>query len=559
MKRACKSLYSQEDDYCEFHMAKINNYKHMNNKNINNLYLCNAKKITTLFFFFTLILFTQNGMGQEYQSPIGIPTPSFGINETVESLYGSNNYYTHYIDNTNPNATDENNPNGSSEKPRLSIPNEMTLTEGSVVLIKGGPYNLEFKAKWIGKGSKEKPVFIRGENSTTMPQLLNAHVKLDGQYFVIENLEFYDDSYLHTFKTSRHLTIRNCEIHNPPGKLIYYGAAIVAQGEDIVIYKNHIHHNVTDDPKKGGDCHGVNPGVSAKRVWILENEINNNSGDAIQACHFCEPRPQFIYIGRNILHEDRENAVDLKYASDIIISQNKMYGYGDATTSDGSVVVLGSDGMPNRSWVIFNEIYDSKNGIRNENTDTAWIIGNVIYNIDGFAISLEKKSEDLYIINNTIYNVDVAIDQLRVDKEEFRIHVFNNIFANVKGNNSASQLNVPSNKIAGVSELNNNLFWQEDTPVIIKWGSEFVMKSTSDFKEFTGGVNNLIGNPYFVDVSRNNFNLLPNSRAINNGVSHTVYDKFYKLYGINIKLDISKTIRPKASKWDIGAFEFMVK
>ncbi|MCF6269801.1 MAG: right-handed parallel beta-helix repeat-containing protein [Melioribacteraceae bacterium] len=539
-------------------IAKYLYIKEMIQKNIKNRYLyIKEKRITLLLLFFTLIVFTQDGLSQEYQPPIGIPVPYFGINESVESIYGSNNYYTHYIDNTNPHATDENNPNGSSTKPRMSIPEEMILPEGSVVLIKGGPYNLGFNSRWIGNGTKEKPVFIRGENSTSIPQLLNAHVKLDGQYLIIENLEFYDDSYLHTLETSNHLTIRNCEIHNPIGKIIDFGAAILAQGSDIVIYKNHIHHNVTNDPKKGGDCHGVNPGVSAKRVWILENEINNNSGDAIQACHSCDPHPQFIYIGMNILHEDRENAVDLKYASDIIISQNKMYGYKNATTSDGSVVVLGSDGMPNRSWVIFNEIYDSRNGIRNEDTDSAWIIGNVIYNIDGFAISLEKKSEDLYIINNTIYNVDVAIDQLRVDKETFRIHVFNNIFANIKGNNHASQLNVPSNKIAGVSELNNNLFWQKDAPVFIKWGSEFIMKSTSDFNEFLGGVNNLIENPYFEDVSRNNFNLLPNSAAINKGVSHTTYNKFFELYGIDIKFDFSGTKRPDTLNWDIGAFEFI--
>ena len=50
----------------------------------------------------------------------------------------------------------------------------------------------------------------------------------------------------------------------------------------------------------------------------------------------------------------------------------------------------------NRVWVIFNDIYNSRNGIRNEETDVAWLIGNRIHHIEGFAIGLEKKSDNLY-------------------------------------------------------------------------------------------------------------------------------------------------------------------
>jgi hypothetical protein len=413
---------------------------------------------------------------------------------------------------------------------------------------------MSLKTSWQGNGSKEQPVFIRGISKTDKPQLINTHLEMEGQFFIVENIEFYDDTYVKTKDTAHHLSIRNCEIHNPVGKLVYYGAAVMARGADIVIYQNHIHHHVTDDPKQGGDIHGVRPGVAAKRVWILENDIHHNSGDAIQACHYCEPRPQFIYIGRNILHEDRENAVDLKHASDIIISQNKMYGYGDATTSDGSAVVLGSDGMPNRSWVIFNEIYNSKNGIRNEETDNAWIIGNMIYSIKGFAIALEKKTDDLYIIGNTIYNVDVAIDQLRPDRESFRIHVYNNIFANIRGKRRDCHLYIPSSKIVGGSVLSHNLFWQDGAALKLVWGTEIEINVTS---EFSTDENSLIDNPKFNDASNADFSLLTNSPAINNGIENMVYDQFKKLYGIDISYDIDGNQRPQGLQWDIGAFEYI--
>jgi len=512
------------------------------------------KQYRLLIFIFILSFFLADGYGRTYKPPIGIPSPEFGIEETVESIYNPG-FYTHYIDNTHPGATDVNNPNGSPAKPRKTIPKNMTLPAGSLVLINGGPYQMEFKNIWTCNGTVDKPVFIRGINPDNKPQLLNAHLSVDGHYFIIENIEFYDDSFIRSRETASHFAIRNCEIHNPLGKIINFGSAISARGSDVVIYKNHIHHNVTNDPRKGGDCHGVNPGVAALRVWVLDNHIHHNSGDAVQACHACDPAPQYVYIGRNLMHEDRENGVDLKYVKDVVISQNVLYGYKNASSSDGSAMVLGSDGMPNRPWVIFNEIYDSDNGIRNEETDNAWIIGNKIYNIKGFAIALEKKSDDLYIIGNTIYNVDVIIHQYR--RENFRIHVFNNLFANIRGKRRQCLVNIPSEKIADASEFDNNLFWQDSGPVILRWGTEFTIHSTSDFTNFPGGANNIIGNPRFKNAVNHDFVLQQNSAAIDKGIKHDVYDTFYKLHGINIKLDYNGTVRPQQINWDIGAFEYI--
>ena len=51
----------------------------------------------------------------------GIAEPSFGVEETVKNIYGSNDYFTHYVDNTNPSATDDGNPYGTPEQPRLTM------------------------------------------------------------------------------------------------------------------------------------------------------------------------------------------------------------------------------------------------------------------------------------------------------------------------------------------------------------------------------------------------------------------------------------------------------
>jgi len=58
------------------------------------------------------------------------------------------------------------------------------------------------------------------------------------------------------------------------------------------------------------------------------------------------------------MHEDVENAVDIKNSSDVIISQNVMYGYGNAPESDGTALVINnwSDYPKERIWILFNEI-----------------------------------------------------------------------------------------------------------------------------------------------------------------------------------------------------------
>jgi len=65
-----------------------------------------------------------------WQPPIGIPRPEFGIEESYRMYdnpanrnpaltYHQNQeggYYTHYVDNTHPNATDSSNPYGTAER-----------------------------------------------------------------------------------------------------------------------------------------------------------------------------------------------------------------------------------------------------------------------------------------------------------------------------------------------------------------------------------------------------------------------------------------------------------
>ncbi len=106
--------------------------------------------------------------------------------------------------------------------------------------------------------------------------------------------------------------------------------------------------------------------------------------------------------------------------------------------------------------------------------------------------------------------------------------------------------------------MSNNLFWQDGGPVNIRWGSDNRKdyNSSSDFEGFAGGENNIIGDPLFTDAENHDFNLQQNSAAIDKGIPHQVYDTFFTIHGIDIKVDFSGKPRPIGENWDIGAFEY---
>ena len=123
----------------------------------------------------------------------------------------------------------------------------------------------------------------------------------------------------------------------PAALTIGTALAIGSSCQNIVVFRNHIHHNRKRGraPNTAADLHGVSIGAATERVWILENHIHHNSGDAFQAAHRARPAPRFIYVGGNTFHHDRENGVDLKSIRDVIVSQNLIYGYQPSATSVG--------------------------------------------------------------------------------------------------------------------------------------------------------------------------------------------------------------------------------
>lgn len=462
--------------------------------------------------------------------PIGIPEPPFGIHETVEHIYGSN-YFTHYVDNTHLSATDSSNPNGSLTQPRKTVPS--FLSAGSVVLMRGGPYNYTSTAGKLlieGQGTPSQPVFVRGKcgdqptfTKTIVPQ---------GSYIILENLTLTGTLGIDVIpsgtRTINHLAVRGCTIAGPGTNAA--GASLRALSYDggnpvqnVVFYNNHVHHQGNSESATENDRHGIKVGQNASNIWVVDNHVHHNGGDAIQLAHNANFTCHHVYIGRNEFHNDRENAVDIKEANDVIVSQNLMYGYEPTSGALGETLVIHY--YPTRIWVLYNYLYNANHGLVTTGSSDTYFIGNIISDMTDRGIHA-RNSSTVRVISNTIYNTTNAIHSWSAS-----FLVYNNILALP----SSYHVYVEGSSAISGTEIDYNIFW----------GTSSLSSGLS------AGSHNIEGDPLLTPDLRINMG----SPVIDAGTAHVAYDEFFALYGLDIKVDFDGISRYQGSSWDIGPFE----
>jgi parallel beta-helix repeat protein len=338
------------------------------------------------------------------------------------------------------------------------------------------------------------------------------------------------------------------------------GSAVTPGGTENVIFANHIHHNGDPLDPEERDIHGVAPKEGSSRIWILDNHMHDNGGDSIQVGSAVagEPWARFIYIGRNEMHDDRENAVDIKQSRDVIVSQNRVYGYvpPPSHSDDGTAIVVHDN--PDRVWVLFNRVSDSTNGIRCTGArDGFYAIGNVVWNIrhlPGSSYNPDSMSGTQGIraygtpvfaaLNNTIYGSDAGISFSSGSGAE----IANNVVAGLA---QASHHVAVASSTGNV--LKNNIF---DAVARIRFGSSTVRNCAQTQSAYPSQVQNCINeDPDLVDPDGLDFHLLDGSPAVDRGYVPTAYARYQSLYGINISRDADGAARPQGAAFDLGSYE----
>jgi hypothetical protein len=545
------------------------------------------KQYHVLIGFVTIVLCSD---AFSWDPPIGIPAPEFGIEET-HYMYTNKTFdygdkrgpykdagygpYTHYLDNTHANATDKDNPFGTEDKPRLSVP--LDLPPGSVVEIHGGPYHSEtFNGNMFGVtgiGTADKPIFVRGYSSENKI-VFKRQISVRGRYIIVENTLFNGKilnndnyGYIGVWTPSAYISIRNSEGTNFDGGVSLYGTSpksIDAGGhpdtcftEDIVFYNNYIHDNGYPATEETG-IQGIMVSGNSKRTWILDNTIINGAEDGIHVIYQYNKNshhmPDGVFIGRNIIHHHGENAIDIKHSKNVIVSENIMYGYVKSPFSGGAwgdAIVLNDEGdnnsVPENHYIIFNEIYDCDIGIRAEYG--AYIFGNVFHHIDSVGMGV-RHAKGMYIINNTFYDMDRGIYNNGSTAE---IYLYNNLISNTRTFDIKYKGDIKM-------EMVNNLFYKPGGETILDIGG-IVYSGLNNVPTGTC-VNCIEDDPNFIssDTTQEGFLKLQSpSPAINKGIGtgrvQELIKNFSDNYGLDISFDYDGVPRPFSSKWDIGAYE----
>ena len=487
--------------------------------------------------------------------PIGIRAPSFGIEQTHTMYEGElydfgdgpvpypdagNGPYTHYVDNQHPNATDSNNPYGTPAQPRVTIPTG--LPPGSVVEVHNGPYTYTenihgntYLPLVEAQGTADRPVFIRGPNSTSRFEVgdmggVNQVIVRDCTYVILENV-FLNGPGIKIYQPTSYFAIRHSEItgETSSGIVLWSYKNDFTPGDtknNIVIYDNDIHDNGPYPAAVETGLFGIMIDNATRDVWVVDNRLYNNGDDSLQVIDRSWV-PQLvgnvadgIYIGRNEMHHDGENAIDVKGSSNVIISQNEVYGYVTLyPSSAGEAIRINDEGEQDNIWLLYNRIYDSEDGIDPVGAlFPPYVIGNVIHDVDT-AINADAT----VVTNNTIYNCGVGIGR----REGPHYEVSNNIVQNC---DTAFEFC----NSCGTDVIRNNILF----------GNGAVGPCSECINE-----DPLLGGDGETPAA--------GSPAIDaGGPISEAYEIFFNTYGIDIRRDIDDSPRPAlAEDWEIGAQE----
>ncbi len=500
--------------------------------------------------------------------PVGIPPPAFGMTEVAPRTpepwtVATAGFY--YVDAESSNADDARNPLGTPERPRATIPNQ--LPAGAVVLLRGrydnrhgGPRGLQLS------GPASQPVFIRGPSERPR---ITAGWEIAGSYFVLENLEFAfagpGDSLVLAGPTD-HGALRRSEVRGNPdaGGVAIAGSLLGGEIKDVLIWDNRIHDNGDVTATYDQDVHGIAVGPRVSRLWVLDNEIDRNSGDGVQinAGRWAQETTHHIYVGRNVFHHNRQTGFWTKQAADVIFSENLAYAHRPSSSSSGACA--GFQYAPERVWFVNNQIRDCEFGISGVSDNglgsgrDVYLVGNVIHDIHAsspFNPNTAWSQTGIllvggtrrFVVNNTLYDVEAGINS---PASSGSLELVNNVVSHV---GRGQHVFVEMTSLARTSMLRHNLL---DGAARIRWGGSRAYDVPGFAAAFPGrSQGDLGGDPGFVDGDADDWRLRPASRGVDAGVEHEVYTTFRDLYGLDIARDRNGNPRPSGPAWDIGAHE----
>jgi len=323
----------------------------------------------------------------EWVPPVGIPMPGFCIVETVEETCA-----------------------GCTVMTDPSLDDLAGLPAGTVAVLGAGPHT-GGEIEIGGSGTADRPIFVRGADPASRAVVGRTTV-IRGSYVIVENIDFdFGGGDSGVGIEGDHICLRHSEVHAiDPGH--NSTTVFVNSSEDVVIWDNAVHDNGDFEYVGEQDVHGIGASES-HRIWIVDNLLHHNRGDSIQFGHQAGNTLGDFYIGRNEMYGDGENCVDIKEASNVVISQNRLHG-----PAAGMPAVVLHD-CPLNAAVIFNEVYEAEVGINSASLEAAcdahlpvaiFALRNTIHDVTDTGVQAWGSGKLYYVSGNTFTNVTLPVE-----------------------------------------------------------------------------------------------------------------------------------------------------
>ncbi|MCR4275690.1 MAG: hypothetical protein NUV83_03005 [Candidatus Wolfebacteria bacterium] len=494
--------------------------------------------------------------------PIGIPVPPFPsdldvVRPAPPIPWTSEVAGNYYIQRDQAGCSDSR-AYGAPSAARCSLPSSPPA--GSKVFLHG-VYSTYPTISWTGTANS--PIWLIAYDNSNKPNMSNGYA-VNSIYTILDGISSSMTVSGGIGVAGRYTMLRNFTFTNSADGSNYSGVAVGGGGNNIVIYKATVGPLGNWQYAGAGDIdtHGGNVSGNANYIWFLDStwfhahgdgiQIENGSGNAAGAHH--------IYIGRNLAYENYQSGFWTKNATDVIMSQNEVWGMHVIPTNASVGEAMGGQYDPKYVWFIANKLHDSSIGLKmsggNNGGGGPWYaIGNVIYNIYhstaacnpwGMGALSYRNEGGLYAYFNTIDNVDSFISVIPANSGEFRDNIFTNQYTPA----GCPALNDDG---YGTYTIDYNL-WDNDN-IITKYNGT-IRTTLSSFASATGQeTHRVVGSP-LLNVDRS---ISSNSPAIDtaNPTEEAVFATFQSRYGVDIRKDFAGSTRPSGARWDIGAYEYV--
>ena len=214
------------------------------------------------------------------------------------------------------------------------------VSAGEVVLVTGG----NTRKLVTFNCTEEAPCGLKSDGHTrTQP------IAVKGSHFVVDGFVFSGDETesIYALRGANHFVVRNIK-HTGTGTRTRNGTSMQHSGGDVAVYLNNTINGIAvADGTDEVDYMGIGV-ASGSQIWIVGNEIERVGGDSLKLGQNVRRaggvHPRNIYIVGNKFGKNGENPIDIKWATDIVISGNDLQGASVSVSSSGECTVIHESG-----------------------------------------------------------------------------------------------------------------------------------------------------------------------------------------------------------------------